>query len=156
MKRLFSVFLLFGLVFILSACDVTTTSPKEGTNTTTTTLSSSTTTTTEDESADLAYLKNKLLDAGYDLDKRDDDSVAYYNANAVNAAYGIDVEVTEVYLGYVNQVEHWAELIGFDSVEDAQTYASAVDATGAEGLLYFRYGQAVVITYAQETIDALS
>lgn len=148
MKKVIFLAFVAMVSFLLVACDSVTTSPKEGTTTTTTT--------TAYVNQDVEALKTQLIAAGYELDKRDADSVAYYNENAVNLRYDITVTVTDVYLGYINQVEQWCELVGFYSESDAMAFTAGIDAVDQSGMLYFRHGSAVVITYAETTIAALS
>ncbi len=140
---LWAIVMMVSLTFL--GCDVATTSPNGDEETT-----------QAQANTDVDQLKSLLIAEGYGLDERDAESVEYYNSHAVNDTYSIDVTVLEVYLGYVNQVERWAELIGFESVTDAQTFTSAIDSQDTSGMLYYRLGTAVVITYSQDTIDALS
>lgn len=164
MKRLLLVTIFALSTFIMISCDTATTVPNDtattASNDTATTESNDTNVVTTDtgsqNNADVEALMTQLIAAGYELDERDADSVAYYNENAVNLRYNISVTVTEVYLGYVNQVERWAELVGFVSEADAIAYTNGIAAVDTSGMLYFRHGSAVVITYSQDTIDALS
>lgn len=150
MKKLILSSIILTLCLITLGCDLTTTLVKGGN------ITSETTTTSTPANTDIDYIKSLLIQEGYSLDERDNDSVAYYNTNAVNERYNITVTVTEVYLGYVNQVDRWAEVVGFIAESDAIAFTTAIDTLGESGLLYYREGTVVVITFSQDTIDALT
>lgn len=102
----------------------------------------------------LLMIKESLEDDGYDFDYQTIDFVTDYNTNSINAVYSITVTVTDM---FVSQTPNWVAIIIFDSVDDANTYYSAVDTQDTTGLLLYQAGEAntVVVTYTQAAIDTL-
>lgn len=104
----------------------------------------------------LPNIKTTLEAEGYVFEQRNADAITYYNNNAVNTKYSIDVTVTDLYIAYIDGSQAWMELIEFSSAAEADEFTSGIDTLDTSGLLYHKEGSVVVITYTQTTIDALN
>ena len=92
----------------------------------------------------LTSIKEELEGIGYVFEQRDADAIEYYNNKAVNEEYSIDVSLTDLYIGYINETTGWLELLEFESVADAESY---VDGTSESGYIVYREGNVVFITF---------
>lgn len=89
---------------------------------------------------------------GYVFDQRDEDSREYYQANQINEKFDLDVDVVELYVGYVNENERWAEVIVFESEEQAIEVKAALDLEATEGRIVMQSKAILLITFSAETI----
>jgi len=94
-----------------------------------------------------------LETGGYVMESRDADSIAYFQLNMVNDKYDLVTTVVSCWLGYVNQVERWVEVVQFSSENEAQSYETALGIEATEGRLVYRQTTVVLVTYSQDTID---
>jgi len=159
-KKILKLGLFAILIFSFAGCDVS--SSEEGTTTdsseevTTAASSGELSTTANNEQSSVALVKSVLEGEGYTFTERDQDSIDYYTENMILNLYGVTATVNELYLGYVNSTERWLELIGFSSSTEAQAYYDAVVEQDESGMLIFIENDTVVITFSQDTIDALN
>ncbi len=139
MKKLLGLTIVLFLAFFFVSCDDENYKIKE-----------------VDSGISCIYIKSTLEDDGYDFDYMDHDYVQDYNTNSVNSVYSINVTVTDMFVGYLNN-QNWVAIIIFDDSTEAQTYYDAVDTQNTTGLLLYKYGVAntVVVTYTQSVIDTL-
>jgi len=94
------------------------------------------------------------LEAGsYVMESRDAESIAYFQLNMVNNKYDLNTTVVSCWLGYVNQVERWVEVVEFSTVAEAESYVVELGIEATEGRLVYRDGNVVLATYSQDTID---
>lgn len=98
-------------------------------------------------------MKDTLTDAGYVLEARDSDSIAYYEEHVLNDTYGVPATVKELYVGYINETERWVELIVFANGDQAAVYAQAIYAEGATGKLVVVRDSVVLLTYSTDTVN---
>ena len=110
----------------------------------------------QNEDSNLPNIKSTLEAEGYEFTQRDADAISYYNQNAVNDVYSVDLDVTDLYIAYINGSTGWLEMIQFSSTAQATEFTQAIDNVDTSGMLYYQDGPVVVITYRQETIDALN
>lgn len=89
---------------------------------------------------------------GYVFEQRDEDSREYYQANQVNQKYDLDVDVIDLYVGYVNQNDRWAEVVVLATNAQAASFKSELDIEATEGRLVLLQDNIILITYSQETI----
>lgn len=101
----------------------------------------------------LSDIKTTLEGIGYVFEQRDDDARAYYNTNAVNDTYDIDVTLTDLYIGYVNETQGWLEILEFESADDCTTFVNAVSSTD---MLVYWEGNTAFITYSTDATGAFS
>ena len=93
-----------------------------------------------------------MEDEGYVFEQRDEDSREYYQANSVNTAYDLNLDVTDLYVGYVNTSERWGEVVVFKTDAQAESYRSAlVQDVNKEGLMVVIDGNILLLTYSSET-----
>lgn len=94
----------------------------------------------------------ELMEAdGYVFDERDADSIQYYEDNMINTKFDVDLDVIEVYLGYVDQTERWAEVVVFASEEEANEYKIKLVEEAVEGRLIVLRDSVVILTFSGET-----
>ncbi len=94
-----------------------------------------------------------LEDDGYVLTIRDEDSREYYQATQVNELYELDLDVKDLYVGYVNETERWLELVVFQDEADATSFKEKLDLEGTTGRLVYQDGPVILITYSADTIS---
>ncbi len=99
---------------------------------------------------------SKMETGGYSFTPRDEESMAYYTTNTLVGKYRLSVDLVQYYLGYVNQVERWAEVFQFATAQEATLFYNALVAEGVQDRLHFRQQTVVVITFSQTTIDLLN
>lgn len=144
MKKMFLI-CLFCMVFTLSACgdDVENNSdPDDPTKEVDNKDGSST-----GESID--SVKDTLVSAGYSLEQRNADGMAYFEENIINEPYGLAVTVTDLYVGYLDGGS-WIELVELSTESEAIAYSLALSNAG-EGHLIYQTGRVVFYTFAEET-----
>ena len=128
-KRLFSMIFIFILALALASCDSA-------------------------GGKEIDDVIDTLTDAGYVLEERDAESIAYYQANNLRTTYGVSDGVVEgLYAGYINSTERWVEIVVMESVEQANALAAAIHAEGATGKLVLVKDTVVLITFSTETIN---
>lgn len=93
---------------------------------------------------DLNDIKTQLEGIGYVFEQRDDDARTYYNNKAVNEEYAIDVTLTDLYIGYINETEGWLELLEFESASDC---AEFIENTTESGYNIYHQGDTAFITF---------
>jgi len=133
MKRVFMFLLVFtmGLVFI--ACE-----PR---------VIDSEQTTVQEQSDFVGDIVAILENNGYNLTEHDQSSKDYFRDNTL-ADYGIDSEVTDLYMGDINGND-WIQLVGLETEQDAIDYATAILAAATSGEMVYRSGNAVLLTYSE-------
>ncbi|MFH0992990.1 MAG: hypothetical protein V1761_01420 [bacterium] len=89
----------------------------------------------------------------YVFTQRDEDAMNYYEENMINVKYDLDVEVSDLYVGYVNSSERWAEVIILASEAQATAFQSALNAEAEAGRLVLRDGSIVLITFSTATVS---
>lgn len=92
-----------------------------------------------------------LEDNGYVLEARDEDSINYYEATMINDKYDLNVEVTSLYVGYVNSDERWAEIVVLKTEAQAEDFVQALVNENVQGRYNIRQENVVIITFSQET-----
>lgn len=93
-----------------------------------------------------------MEDEGYVFTQRDEDGREYYQANSVNAAYDLDLDVTDLYVGYINSSERWAEVVVFKTSAQAESYRNElVQDENKVGLIVVIDENVVLLTYSSET-----
>ena len=97
-----------------------------------------------------AFLK-VMEDDGYVFEIRDEDSTAYYENDIVNIPYELDVDVVELYVGYVDGSARWAEVVVLKSVDDANQYKAKLDLEATSGRFVIQEENIILITFSQET-----
>jgi len=97
----------------------------------------------------LDSVKDTLVNAGYSLEQRNADGMAYFQANIINEPYGLDVTVTDLYVGYLDGGS-WIELVELSSESEAIAYSLALSNAG-EGHLIYQTGRVVFYTFSEET-----
>lgn len=98
-------------------------------------------------------MRDILTDAGYVLEARDSDAMAYYQENVLLDTYDVDATVKELYVGYINSTERWVELIVLADGDQAAVYAQAIYAEGATGKLVVVDGPVILLTYSTDTVN---
>jgi hypothetical protein len=93
---------------------------------------------------------------GYAFTVRDAESIQYYEDNMVNTKFDVDLDVTGVYLGYVNQSERWAEVVEFATKEDALEYRTKCTEEAVEGRIVLLQGNVVILTFSSQTAGLFS
>lgn len=111
---------------------------------------------TQSEDTNFTQVISKMQTGGYSFTPRDEESIAYYNTNTLVAKYSLSVTLVQYYLGYVNQVERWAEVFQFSTAQEATQFYNALVAEGVQDRLHFRQQTVVVITYSQTTFNLLN
>ena len=101
--------------------------------------------------ADTAAFLKTMEDDGYVFEIRDEDSTAYYENDIVNIPYELDVDVVELYVGYVDGSARWAEVVVLKTVGEAEQYKAKLDLEGTAGRFVIRQENIVLITFSQET-----
>jgi hypothetical protein len=94
-----------------------------------------------------------LEEDGYVLEARDEDSREYYQANMVNTKYGIDVDVTELYVGYVNGSERWVEIVVLKNNTQATEFYDELMLEATEGRFVVKLESVVIITFSEATAN---
>jgi hypothetical protein len=89
---------------------------------------------------------------GYEFEQRDEDSREYYQANQINEKFDIDVDVVDLYVGYVNESERWAEVVVFESEAQATQVKAELDLEATEGRIVMQSKAILLITFSTETI----
>lgn len=93
---------------------------------------------------------------GYAFTVRDAESIQYYEDNMVNTKFDVDLDVTGVYLGYVNQSERWAEVVEFATEDDALEYRTKCTEEAVEGRIVLLQGNVVILTFSSQTAGLFS
>lgn len=88
---------------------------------------------------------------GYVFTVRDAESIQYYEDNMVNTKFDVELDVTGVFLGYVNQSERWAEVVEFATKEDALEYRTKCTEEALEGRIVLLDSNVVILTFSSET-----
>jgi hypothetical protein len=94
-----------------------------------------------------------MENSGYEFDQRDNDSREYYQTNQINEKFELDVDVIDLYVGYVNENERWAEVIVFESEAEATEVKTALDLEATEGRFVMQSKAILMITFSSETIQ---
>jgi hypothetical protein len=89
---------------------------------------------------------------GYAFTVRDAESIQYYEDNMVNLKFDVVLNVTGVFLGYVDQTERWAEVVEFATKDDAIAYRTKLVEENIVGRLVYLDGNVVVLTFSNQTI----
>ncbi|MFA5007237.1 MAG: hypothetical protein WC509_07195 [Candidatus Izemoplasmatales bacterium] len=97
-----------------------------------------------------AFLKT-MEDVGYVFEIRDEDSTAYYEHDIVNVPYELDVDVIELYVGYVDGSARWAEVVVLKTVGEAEQYKAKLDLEATAGRFVIQEENIVLITFSPET-----
>lgn len=84
----------------------------------------------EQQSRDEEWLVERLESLGYDLNSNYDRDSLDYMENKILEDHGINVSVLKRYVGYINQVERFVEIIIFGSNEECARYFYKVWAPG--------------------------
>ena len=128
-KRFFAAILIFVLAVLLASCDSSASNP------------------TDD-------LLDTLTGAGYVMEERDAESIAYYQANTLRTTYAVEDGVVEkLYVGYIDGTERWVEVVTLANTQQANSYAQAIYAEGATGKLLIVKNEVILITFSTETIN---
>lgn len=102
-------------------------------------------------------ISNEVIDLlesdGYILEERDKDSVQYYQTNMVNDKYTLDLEISELYIGYVNEIERWAEIIIFEDFDQASEFYDELMIEASLGRYVIQEEHIIIITFSDETYD---
>lgn len=93
---------------------------------------------------------------GYVLEQRDEDSREYYQANMVNDKYDLDVDVIDLYVGYVNSSERWAEIIVLKDAAQAEDFYDELMIEGTEGRFVIMKENVIILTFSSETAGLFS
>jgi hypothetical protein len=91
-----------------------------------------------------------LIDAGYVMTEHDNDAKTYFQNNTVSDL-GLDLVVTDLYIGYLDGGS-WAQVVGFENSAAAESFKTALQESDAALLVYVD-GNTVMQTYTQETFD---
>jgi len=94
-----------------------------------------------------------LEEDGYVLETRDEDSREYYQANMVNTKYGLDVDVTELYVGYVNGNERWVEIVVLKNSTQATEFYDELMLEATSGRFVVKLESVVIITFSEATAN---
>jgi hypothetical protein len=89
---------------------------------------------------------------GYAFTVRDAESIQYYEDNMVNLKFDVALDVTGVFLGYVDQTERWAEVVEFATKDDASAYRTKLVEENIDGRLVYLDGNVVVLTFSSQTV----
>jgi hypothetical protein len=92
-----------------------------------------------------------LEDEGYVFEERDSDSKTYYQTNMINDKFDLDLEVTELYVGYINSSERWVEIVALKNESQADDFKQALVNESIEGRLIVQESNVIIITFSQET-----
>lgn len=130
-KIVFSFLFLFGLSLFLVACS-----------------GGSSKTTSE--------VIDTLEGDGYVLEQRDEDSREYYQANMLNDKYDLDVDVIDLYVGYVNSSERWVEIIVLKDADQAGDFYDELMIEGTSGRYVVIQDNVVILTFSSETAGLFS
>lgn len=84
----------------------------------------------EQQSRDEEWLVERLESLGYDLNSNYDRDSLDYMENKILEDHGINVSVLKRYVGYINQVERFVEIIIFGSNEECARYFYKIWAPG--------------------------
>jgi hypothetical protein len=96
-------------------------------------------------------LVTTLENAGYELTMHDDDAINYFQENTVDDLVA-DTTVTALYIGYLDG-NNWVQVIGFETSQDAYNLKAAYEAEEDEGQYVYVMGNALVLTYTEETYN---
>ncbi len=94
-----------------------------------------------------------LEEDGYVLETRDEDSREYYQANMVNSKYDLSLDVTELYVGYVNVTERWVEIVVLKNESQATEFYDALMVEATSGRFVVRVDTVVIITFSEATAN---
>jgi|GEM_PF-1874303 len=94
-------------------------------------------------------VKDTLVSAGYSLEQRNADGMAYFEENIINEPYGLAVTVTDLYVGYLDGGS-WIELVELSTESEAIAYSLALSDAG-EGHLIYQTGRVVFYTFSEDT-----
>jgi hypothetical protein len=94
-----------------------------------------------------------LEEDGYVFEARDEDSREYYQANMINNKFDLNVDVTELYVGYVNENQRWAEIIVLKTDAQAEDFYDELMIEATEGRFVIREGSVIILTFSQETAN---
>ncbi len=92
-----------------------------------------------------------LEEDGYVLEQRDEDSREYYQANMVNEKYDLDLDVIDLYVGYVNTSERWAEIVVLKDNDQATDFYDELMIEATEGRFVVIQDNVVILTFSSET-----
>jgi len=102
-------------------------------------------------SSRISEVINTLEADGYELEERDEDSREYYQANMVNDMYDLDVDVIELYVGYVDDTERWAEIVVLENDAQATEFYDKLMIEATQGRYVLKMENVVILTFSQET-----
>lgn len=134
MKKVFAGFaFLFVMLFVLAACG-----GDDDSN---------------DNNNESASVISTLEAAGYVMSKRDADSTTYYETNHVNQKFDLSLDVTDLYIGYINEVERWVEVIVMKNESQATTLKNKLVEEAEFGRFVIQEGSVIILTFSQETSE---
>ncbi|MBU1143772.1 MAG: hypothetical protein KKH92_09055 [Firmicutes bacterium] len=93
---------------------------------------------------------------GYALEQRDEDSREYYQANMVNDKYDLDVDVIDLYVGYVNSRERWAEIVVLKNATQAEAFYDELMIENTVGRFVIMKENVIILTFSSETANLFS
>ncbi len=88
---------------------------------------------------------------GYVFEQRDEDSREYYQANMVNDKYDLNVDVVDLYVGYVNSNERWVEIVVLKDYGQATDFYDELMIEATEGRYVIIQDNVVILTFSSET-----
>ena len=88
---------------------------------------------------------------GYVLEKRDDESMDYYQTNMVNDKYDLNVDVVELYVGYVDGSERWAEIIVLKDASQAEAFYDELMIEDYPDRFVILKDNTVILTFSSDT-----
>lgn len=88
---------------------------------------------------------------GYVFEQRDEDSREYYQANMVNDKYDLNVDVVDLYVGYVNSNERWVEIVVLKDDGQATDFYDELMIEATEGRYVIIQDNVVILTFSSET-----
>ncbi len=139
MKRLWKAALLPFIVFTLASCQTFTDFFLNSSGVVTGTKT-------------IAQVLAILDEAGYeDLDENNTPSQYTFFEGKINDDYGLDLDVTGFYLGYVPPYTRWVQVVVFGSVANAIAYSDALKADVNVGGYVWCEGNIVIQTSSMET-----
>jgi hypothetical protein len=94
-----------------------------------------------------------LEDEGYVFEERDNDSKSYYQTNMINEKFDLSLEVTALYVGYINSNERWVEIVALKNESQAEDFKQALVNESIEGRLIIQESNVIIITFSQDTAN---
>ncbi len=102
----------------------------------------------------LVEFKSLLITGGYTLEMKTYGRVFDYHRINIKEPFELDLDIYQLYVGYINETEREAFLVAFETSEDAILYENAMaNQDGYAERLVYRENQVVLVTESQETID---